>query len=64
MFETLGNYFGRFSKLFQSDSNLNLNFGQATLALSYLSLSLISFGNRPRGGERICWGSLSGVQGF
>jgi hypothetical protein len=44
VFENSGNYFGRFSNLPHSNSNLNLNFGQVTLALAiplFLSFSLL-----------------------
>jgi hypothetical protein len=59
MFENPGNYFGRFSNPFQSDSSLNLKFGQVTLAFANLfSPSLISFANRPRGGNDLLGISL------
>jgi hypothetical protein len=64
MFENPGNYFGRFSNLFKLNSNLNLNFGHVTLALA-ISLFLYNLFCKPtKGRERICWRSLSGVQGF
>jgi hypothetical protein len=54
VFETPGNYFGRFSNLFQLNSNLKLNFGQVHLPLPILfSLPSVSFPCKPTKGEEV-----------
>jgi hypothetical protein len=58
MFETSGGYFGRFSNLFQNNSNLNLNLARSTLAL-HIPLSLsFSFSCKPTKGRE---GDLLGI---
>jgi hypothetical protein len=54
VFETPGNYFGRFSNLFQLNSNLNLNLGQVLVPLPILfSLPFVSFPCKPTKGEEV-----------
>jgi hypothetical protein len=52
MFKTSGGYFGRFSNLFQLNSNLNLNSARSALALHFfLSLSSVPFFGKPTKGK-------------
>jgi hypothetical protein len=53
MFETPGNYLGRFSKLFQTNSNFEFELGHAYPNLCQFSfLSFYSNASRPREGRR------------